>query len=191
MNNEILNQLISLIKKTAQRLTERQIKQIRLGTVLLIKDGKTSKLQLKTAGGDILDNVSFLEPYGFKSKPKTDGSLALNFTVGSDVNNIVLCIGNHYLDIAPLDDGQVCLYDESGSKVLLKNNGIIEVESKKIIANAQNAELNATQAVINAESLDLGGIGGQPLARLGDTVEVNPQTHKGFITSGSMKARAQ
>jgi len=55
--------------------------------------------------------------------------------------------------------------------------GAADITASDVTVNASNATLNATCAI--------GGSGGQPLARSGDSVQVNTTTGVGTITSGS------
>lgn len=194
LNDKTAVELVKLIKKAINALNRQQAESLRLGKLLLIKDGKTERLQLKTVGGDVVDNAAFLEPYGLSAKPKADGnSLGLILAVnGNPANTVVLAIHNRELRFKGLKDGEVALYDEFGNYVHLQKNGNMKICCpNKIFATCKELELNAQTANVNADIINLGGEGCKPVARLGDTVEVDPNTHKGVITSGSLGVNAK
>lgn len=71
--------------------------------------------------------------------------------------------------------------------MILRNNqtqidlqdGQINITGDTLVINCKTAEVNAeTSATVNSPAVNLGGEGGQGVARLGDAVEVN-------VTSGS------
>ncbi len=71
----------------------------------------------------------------------------------------------------------------------------LTVKAKKAMVDSMTTSIKADTAVIDATTVDIKGIvklagGGQPVARVGDMVEVDPNTHKGTITSGSLGVTA-
>ena len=67
----------------------------------------------------------------------------------------------------------------------LKNNGVIDIvaQSDVNIVATGNATVSAQTLTVSASQTILGS-GGKAIARVGDSVEVDPGTHKGTITSG-------
>lgn len=193
MNGKTVKVLVKLIQKVCNALNRKLIQTVRFGKVVLIKDGKTQKLQLKTLGGDVIDNAAFLEPYGLTAKPRKEESLALVLAVAGEASNtVVLNIHNRELRFKSLKEGEVCLYDEFGNFVHLKQDGVLEINSpNKISGKCKTLDLTAEVANINAAAVNLGGADGVPVARVGDEVTVDPNTHKGTITTGSLLVRAK
>lgn len=199
-----INSIVEIIKKATKPLRHRVNNMVRLGKVLLVKDGKTQSVQVLTANNEVVENVKFLETYGITSKP-ISGSETVIFNIqGNATNNVVLNIGNRELRFKSLKDGEVCMYDNSGNIIHLKNGGNMElnspnsilVKSKDAKVEAEKVNVKATTAEVDATNINLlgdinlGGIGGAKLARIGDSVQVDPITHQGTITSGCTKAGA-
>ena len=177
---KIAGELTKYCKKLNAITLNRLNNLIRLGIVRYITNGQSQKVQVVTAAGEVLNNVIFLEPYGFTAKPTGD-SETLVFNVQGNVNNrVVLNIGNRRLRFKELKDGEVALYDNAGSLVHLQNGGKMQIKSTNQIT------VKAAQILLDGPT-ELGGSGGQPVALLGCTVEVDPNTHKGTITSGATK----
>lgn len=77
--------------------------------------------------------------------------------------------------------GTVC------AEIHLKKDGCISIIATKdisVIAGG-NADVSAQTLNISAAQTILGQ-GGKPIARVGDTVQVDPATHQGTITSGGI-----
>ncbi len=71
----------------------------------------------------------------------------------------------------------------------------LTVKAKTASIDADTTTVKAKTATVDAETTTVNGKvnlagGGQPVARLGDTVEVDPNTHKGTITGGSTEVTA-
>lgn len=215
---KVINELIELIRQSSLEQQEQLAGLIRFGMVNLVEKGQTQHCQVKTAAGEILNDVAFLEPYGFTAKPKKKSETLIFNVNGNKFNNVVLNIGSRELRFKELNDGEVAMYDDSGNLLHFKNGGIIDfkaadtltqtaqtinisgttavnVKTKTLIAEADSVSVKAKTATVDAQTttvkgkVDLAG-GGQPVARLGDTVEVDPNTHKGTITAGSTEVTA-
>lgn len=91
--------------------------------------------------------------------------------------------GSFKLSIDP--NGEIEI--EAKGKIKLKSDANVSIECKEASITSQKATINATtSASIQSPSIDLGGAGGQGVARIGDSV--NPQTMK--IESGSSQVRS-
>lgn len=69
----------------------------------------------------------------------------------------------------------------SGSRIIFKNNGDIDVKAGTATVNIEAATVN-----VNATTTNL-GVGGQPIARVGDSIQVTVPsfgTHVGAIITG-------
>lgn len=85
-------------------------------------------------------------------------------------------------------NGSFKLSVDPDGKIEIEAQGAIKIKSDANVSiECQQAEVNASSsATIQSPSIDLGGAGGQGVARIGDSV--NPQTMK--IESGSSQVRA-
>lgn len=207
MNNleQAIKELLKFVKNSSLKQQEDLAGLIRLGIVNFMEDGKTQHSQVKT-GCEILNNVAFLEPYGYTAKPLPKSETLVLRVNGSKYNNVVLNIGNRALRFKELKDGEVAMYDNSGNLLHFKNGGNIDfkasttinqsapainisgaetitVETKTATIKAEKATIDAAQTITTGKTtLANGSIGA---AYIGCTVEVDPLTHKGTITSGS------
>lgn len=183
---------IALIAKMLKPLNIRCLNLVRLGKVLLVKAGRTQSLQVQTAGREVVENAKFIEPYGLTSNPLSGSECIVLNIQGNPGNPVVINVGSRQFRVQGLKPGEVCLYDNSGSFIHLKNGGNIEVYCEnELSGNCKSLKLTAQTATITAQTVNLGGEGGQPAAFVGCEVVVDPNTHKGTITSGSTVVRVK
>ena len=218
MDKQLENEIISLFSRLMKPRDDRLNNLSRLGKVLMMKAGNTQSAQVQTANNEIADNVKFIEAYGFTAKPKQNSECILLNIQGNPGNVVALVIGNRELRFKKLNDGEVAMYDDSGNLLHFKNGGIIDfkapenmnqtaqtinisgttavnVKTQTLTAEADSVSVKAKTATVDAQTTTVNGKvnlagGGQPVARLGDTVEVDPNTHKGTITAGSTEVTA-
>lgn len=127
----VINELIELIRQSNSEQQEQLAGLIRFGMVNLVEKGQTQHCQVKTAAGEILNDVAFLEPYGFTAKPKKKSETLIFNVNGNKFNNVVLNIGSRELRFKKLNDGEVAMYDDSGNLLHFKNGGIIDFKLRQ------------------------------------------------------------
>ena len=218
MDKQLENEIITLFSRLIKPRDDRLNNLSRLGKVLMMKAGNTQSAQVQTANNEIADNVKFIEAYGFTAKPKQNSECILLNIQGNPGNVVALVIGSRELRFKELNDGEVAMYDDSGNLLHFKNGGIIDfkatdtltqtaqtinisgsqtvkIQTQTAVIEASTTNITADTANINASTTNITGKvnlagGRQPVARLGDTVEVDPNTHKGTITAGSTEVTA-
>lgn len=155
-------------------------------------------------------NLIVVFPYGTRSQAPV-GSQMLKFNIMADEANRVAI--EFDTDSLPADDMGVGEYEcgnfLKGSSIRFMEDGTIKIKAVKNLdidiegdvsikstgnvsietagsasVEAKTVNVKASTATIDA-NCELGGSGGQGLARQGDTVQVNTETGAGTITSGS------
>ena len=94
-------------------------------------------------------------------------------------------------DSAVFDDTGITITPAGGKTatiVLSDSGGSIQTDADIALTATGNVNVNANEATITASAVNLGGSGGQPVARVGDTVTVNGVS--GTITAGSSTVKA-
>ena len=77
-------------------------------------------------------------------------------------------------------------FNSAGDGLVISNQQTtITLLPASVDINTQTVNITADTANVTAMAVKLGGEGGKGVARIGDTVEVNPNTHQGTITAGS------
>lgn len=87
---------------------------------------KTRYLQMQVEGGQPLDNLEHLEPFGFTSHPVPGAEgIVLAFN-GNGSHSVVFCIGDRRYRLR-IDEGEVAIYNRHGDKVHIKDDRTIDV----------------------------------------------------------------
>lgn len=120
-------------------MTDRLLDSIKRKIFLLIGRGVvktvtpttgTQGVQVVALDNETISDIERLEEYGFTSVPLAESEAVIGFPNGNRDQGIVLCIGDRRYRPTNLASGEVSVYDNNGSKILLKADGSIEIESK-------------------------------------------------------------
>jgi phage baseplate assembly protein V len=130
----------------------------------LVNDAlKMQAVQISLYTDETRDGVERLQNYGFTSNPQT-GAEGVALAVGGTRNHmVVIAVDDRRYRLTGLASGEVAIYDDIGSKVVLKRGGIIQVTApvkvdivSPLVAMSGNATIAGTLAVTGA----LTGTGG-------------------------------
>jgi phage baseplate assembly protein V len=116
------------IRKLTEPLRRRIALMVGRCTVKLVNDAlKMQGVQITLLADEAIDNVERMQEYGFTSHPHP-GAEALSLAVGGTRNHVVVikCEDRRYR-LTGLEEGEVAIYDDLGSKVVLKRGNVIEV----------------------------------------------------------------
>jgi phage gp45-like len=132
--------------------------------------------------GDNAANAQRISPYGLFSNPPV-GTKVVLFQISAATENkacIPFCQAER---ISGLEPGEVAVGSAiSGSYIIFKVNGDINIISKGNINLTATGNVNISGVKINTNGVTNLGSGGSAIARVGDTVKVGSET--GTITSG-------
>lgn len=125
------------------------------GILTTLGDGAVRLLAATGRFGETFSRVSFLQHYGFASRPKAGAEILVEAN-----GNVTFCIASddrrYRLALA---DGEAALYDHLGQKVHLKADGSIEIVGiNKVTATAPEVEIVAsTQVTLTTPLLQVSG----------------------------------
>lgn len=128
-NPKILSQLSDSIRNTLAR-----------GVVSLVTDGlKMQGLQLTVLDGETIEGAERFQEYGFTSHP-LPGAEALITFVGADRSHpVVVAVDDRRYRLQPGQPGEVTLYTDEGDSIKFLRGNIIEINTKELTINAENA----------------------------------------------------
>ncbi|CAI3945653.1 phage baseplate assembly protein [Commensalibacter papalotli (ex Botero et al. 2024)] len=117
----------------------------------------TPSLQACFAGNEQRDNIYFMQHYGFASMPVVGADVTVSFQSGDRNKGVVVASNDQRYRIKTLKDGEVAIYHKSGSSVILKEDGSIEMNAsnKKMIINSDvqiKGDMTVTKNV-NAQNM--------------------------------------
>lgn len=140
---------------------------------------QAQEMQVELLADELQDGVERFQGYGFTSVPFPGAEAVVAFVGGLRSRGVVIQVEDRRYRLKGLAAGEVAIFDDQEQKIVLKRDGI-RIESQfKVEVEAPEVTVTANSATIEADSVDLGAAGGQPVARVGDTVA------GGVITSGS------
>lgn len=152
--------------------------------VNLVNDAlKMQAVQINLLSDETLDRVERLQNYGFTSHPRP-GAEGLAVAVGGSRNHTVLivCDDRRYR-LTGLAEGEVALYDDLGSKVVLKRGNVIEVTAAtKVHLVTPLVEMSADAKILGKLDVTgkITGLGGMAISGgAGSTFGGGTLTHDG------------
>ncbi len=122
-----LNDLRMMLAPLANRVAN----MVGRGIVKVVDDAKKiQELQVVMLNGETRSDVERLQNYGFTSNPKPDAEAVVAFVGGRRDHGYVLGVDDRRYRICNLESGEVCVYNNTGAKIVIKTNGDIEVTPK-------------------------------------------------------------
>jgi phage gp45-like len=120
--------MIRDIQKMLRPLALRIANLVARGVVRLVDDGKKLQLlQVDVLTEETRDEVERVQNYGFTSVPLDGAEAVVLFVNGRREHGLVVAVEDRRHRLTELEPGEVAVYSESGSKVLLKVNGDVEI----------------------------------------------------------------
>ena len=109
-------------------LKNRVLNMVARGVVARVDDAKKmQELEIEVLEGESHDEVERFQNYGFTSVPEAGAELAVVFAGGTRDHGLVVAVDDRRYRLKGLEAGEVAVYDKTGSKVVLKSNGDIEL----------------------------------------------------------------
>lgn len=116
------------ILKIMHPLRQRVANMVARGNLERVDDAKKMQLvQLSLLESETRDEVERVQNYGFTSVPEQGAEAAVVFVGGKRDHGLVVAIDDRRYRVKNLESGEVAVYDKSGSKIVLKANGDIEL----------------------------------------------------------------
>lgn len=116
--------LTKLLRPLANRLSN----MLARGVVKLIDDSaKMQILQVLVGPDEPREGIERIQNYGFTSVPLEGAEAFLAFIGGRRDHGVAICVDDRRYRLTSLESGEVALYDHTGSSVVLKANGDIEI----------------------------------------------------------------
>lgn len=158
------------------------IRQAFRGKLTLTQAGEPiQRVQVQGLADEMLQDIEQLQQFGFTSHAPS-GTEVIVLPLGGDTTHGIVVASEHgAFRVQNLHAGEVAVYDQSGSKIVLKQGKLIEIDCDNLVINATqkvqiNSPLTETSAVLTAQG-QINGNGGMAISGGG-----------GAAISGSLKA---
>lgn len=112
---------------------------------------KCQGVSLTLIGGETIENIEHIEPYGFTSAALAGAEAVVLFPSGDRSHGVAIAVADRRYRLRGLQGGEVAIYTDEGDSIILKRENVIEVTTKKYIVNAEEKiSLNTRKVEINA-----------------------------------------
>ncbi|OOF45607.1 phage baseplate assembly protein V [Rodentibacter trehalosifermentans] len=120
------------LTQAIQQRTQNAINDIRQafrGVLNLVKsEDNIQKVQVSGLADETLQDVEFMQHFGFTSVPPANTQAVILPIGGQTSHGIVIATENGAFRVKNLQGGEVAVYDESGSSIVLKKGRLIEID---------------------------------------------------------------
>ncbi len=191
-----MRRLSQAIQQKAQGAVD-EIRQAFRGVLHLVKSADNiQKVQASGIADETLQDVELMQQFGFTSVPPANTQAVILPIGGQTTHGIVIATENGSLRVKNLQGGEVAVYDESGSSIVLKKGRLIEIDCDVLKINAAtkvdiSSPLVETDQVFTAQG-QINGNGGMAVqGGSGASFTGNVEQRGGsFTTDGDVEAGA-
>ena len=192
-----MRRLSQAIQQKAQGAVD-EIRQAFRGVLHLVKSADNiQKVQASGLADETLQDVEFMQQFGFTSVPPANTQAVILPIGGQTTHGIVIATENGSFRVKNLQGGEVAVYDESGSSIVLKKGRLIEIDCDVLKINAAtkvdiSSPLVETDQVFTAQG-QINGNGGMAVqGGSGASFTGNVQQSGGsFTTDGDVTANGK
>jgi len=110
---------------------------------------KMQELQVDFGHGEIRDRVEHFEPYGFTSRPFPGAEVAGLAPSGGRTAVVSVVVADRRFRLQALERGEVALYTDEGTAIVLGHGGIVRVTCSEFLVDA------STRVTITAPAINL------------------------------------
>ena len=192
-----MRRLSQAIQQKAQGAVD-EIRQAFRGVLHLVKSADNiQKVQASGLADETLQDVELMQQFGFTSVPPANTQAVILPIGGQTTHGIVIATENGSFRVRNLQGGEVAVYDESGSSIVLKKGRLIEIDCDVLKIKAAtkvdiSSPLVETDQVFTAQG-QINGNGGMAVqGGSGASFTGNvTQTKGSFTTDGDVTANGK
>lgn len=138
-----MRKLGNQLKQIAKGVQESSRSAFR-GVINLVKSKPQHQLtQVSGLSGEVLQDVELMQHFGFTSVPPAGTQAVVIPLGGKTTHGIVVATENGAFRVAGLESGEVAIYDESGSTIILKKGRVVEVDCDLYKVKCKQYEVDA------------------------------------------------
>ncbi|PJG83762.1 phage baseplate assembly protein V [Caviibacterium pharyngocola] len=141
-----MRQFMQKMRQTAQDVTD-TVRAAFRGELNWMKSGDDiQKTQVSALADETLSDVELMQHFGFTSVPPAGTQAVILPIGGATTHGIVIATENGSFRVKNLENGEVAVYDQSGSTIILKQGRLIEVDCDTFKLNCKTYRVTATSA---------------------------------------------
>lgn len=123
------------------------------GVLNLVKSGSDiQQVQVSGLADETIQDLELMQHFGFTSVPPAGTQAVVIPLGGKTTHGIIVATENGSFRVKNLKNGEVAIYDSSGSTIILKNNRVIDVECDAYNVKCKTYQVTASDgATINGD----------------------------------------
>lgn len=150
-----MRQFSQKIKQTAQSVSSSAREAFRGVLNLISSADNIQKVQVSGLADETISDAEFMQQFGFTSVPPAGTQVVVIPVGGKTTHSVIVATENGSFRVKNLQGGEVAIYDQSGSTIILKQGRVVEVDCDKFAVKCKEYSVNATsQARFNTPLLE-------------------------------------
>lgn len=147
----MMRKLAKQTKQVAQNV-QAGVRSAFRGVLNVVKsNADIQQVQVSGLADETLQDVEYMQHFGLTSVPPAGSQVVVIPLGGKTTHGIVIATENGSYRVKGLKNGEVALYDSSGSTIILKNNRVIEVECDTFSVKAKNIKFSGEISQTNGD----------------------------------------
>ena len=139
-----MRKYVQQVKQVAQEV-QNGVRAAFRGVLNVVKSGRDiQKVQVSALADETLQDVELMQHFGFTSVPPANTEAVVIPMGGKTTHGIVIATENGAFRVKGLQNGEVAIYDQSGSTVILKNGRVIDIECDIFNIQCKQYKVTAT-----------------------------------------------
>ncbi|MCW9699710.1 phage baseplate assembly protein V [Avibacterium sp. 20-129] len=115
------------------------------GVLNLVKSGSDiQQVQVSGLADETIQDLELMQHFGFTSVPPSGTQAVVIPLGGKTTHGIIVATENGSFRVKNLKNGEVAIYDSSGSTIILKNGRVIDIECDSFNVNCKQYQVTAT-----------------------------------------------
>lgn len=114
--------------------------------------GDIQTIQGKGFAGESLQDVEMFQQYGFTSSPPNGAKAIVLPLNGRTSHSVVIATEHASYRLKGLKSGELAIYSDEGSSIILKRGKIIEVNCDEYVVNTKKYTVNTDEHIINTKT---------------------------------------
>ena len=143
---------ISMMRKLAKQTKEvaknvqDSVRAAFRGVLNLVKSGSDiQQVQVSGLADETIQDLELMQHFGFTSVPPAGTQAVVIPLGGKTTHGIIVATENGSFRVKNLKNGEVAIYDSSGSTIILKNNRVIDVECEAYNVKCKTYQVTASE----------------------------------------------
>lgn len=163
--------MVRVMNRLVQGLRQRVNLIVGRGIVKAVDDSAPlQRLQVSLLNGEIRDELTRCQNYGFTSVPQPDAESVVLFSGGDRGNGVVIAVDDKRHRIRGLAKGEVAIYTDEGDTIAFKRKNKLLIKTKSLLVTCDQAAIKTTKFAVECETAAIKNETGEIVAILSELI---------------------